>query len=138
MIIAIYIRVVTYIKQNLFATVIHSNIFERQRQQRELLILRRIIMPVILLFIMGFPYIIFFLITQFTHLPVSPYAQRICFMFISFGQGSSMLLCLINADGVRKYLIKTIRKMKRRRRRERVQRINIIQLSLQIVPARII
>jgi len=99
-IIGIYIRILLYIKQNSFSTVIRQNIFEQQRQQRELRIFRRIIMPVIALFIMGFPYLLFFLIIQFSHLPTPSYAQRICFMFISFGQGISMFLCLINKHNV--------------------------------------
>jgi hypothetical protein len=137
-IIGIYIRILLYIKQNSFSTVIRQNIFEQQRQQRELRIFRRIIMPVIALFIMGFPYLLFFLIIQFSHLPTPSYAQRICFMFISFGQGISMLLCLINTDDVRRYLINGIRKMKRRRRQRRVQCISVIDHPVHIAPVHII
>jgi hypothetical protein len=133
-IIGIYIRILFYIKQHSFPTVIRRNIFEQQRQQRELRIFRRIIMPVIILFLMGFPYACFFLYIQFSHLPTPPYAQRICVMFLSFGQGISMLLCLINADDVRKYLINGTKKLKRRRRQRRVQCIEIIDRPVQIVP----
>ncbi len=89
-------------------------------------------MPVIALFIMGFPYLLFFLIIQFSYSPTPPYAQRISFMFISFGQGISMLLCLINTDNVRKCLINGIRKMKRRRRQRRVQCVSVIGRPVQI------
>jgi MFS superfamily sulfate permease-like transporter len=136
-IIGIYIRIVIYIKQNSFPTIIRHNMFEQQRQQCELRIFRQIIMPVIALFIMGFPYILFFLIIQFSHLPTPPYAQRICFMFVSFGHGISMLLCLINTDYVRKCLKNLIRKTKRRRRQRRVPCISVINHPVQIVPVRI-
>jgi len=134
-IIGIYIRILLYIKKNSFPIIIRENIF---KQQRELRIFRHIIMPVIVLFIMGFPYLLFFLIIQFSHIPTPPYAQRICFMFISFGQGISMLLCLINTDDVRKCLINGIKKLKRRRRKQRVQCISVINQPVQIAPAHII
>ncbi len=133
-IIGIYIRILLYIKQNSFPTIIRQNIVERQRQQRELRIFRRIIMPVIALFLMGFPYLLFFLIIQIGHLPIPSYAQRVSFMFISFGQGISMLLCLINTQNIREYLINGIKKIKRPRRQRRVQCVNIINHPVQIAP----
>ena len=87
---------------------------------------------------MGFPYFLSFVIIQSGHLSTPPYIQRICFMFISFGQGISMLFCLINTDDVLKCLINGIKKMKRRRRQRRVQCISVIDQPVQIVPAHII
>ncbi len=137
-IIGIYIRILLYIKKNSFPTIIRQNIFEQQRQQREFRIFRRIIMPVIALFITGFPYLLFFLIIQFSHISTPPYAERISFMFISFGQVISMLLCLINTDDIQKCLINGIKKMKRRRRQRRVQCISVINPPVQIAPVHII
>jgi hypothetical protein len=114
--------------------IIRRNIFE---QQRELRIFRRIIMSVIVLFIPGIPYLCFFLFIQFSHSSTPLYAQRICFMFISFSQGISMLLCLINTDDVHKCLINGIKRLKRRRRRQQrrvVQCIEIIDRPIQIIP----
>ena len=67
-------------------------------------------------------------------MPIPPYAQRICFMFISFGQGMTMLLCLINTEDVRKCLMNSIRKMKRRRRQRRMPCISVIGHPVHIVP----
>ena len=136
-IIGIYIRVIIYIKHHSFSSIMSRNIFEQQRQKRELCILRRIIILVIVLFTMGFPYLLFFIIIQFGHLSTPPYTQRICYMFISFGHGICMLFCLINTDNVRKYLFNTIRKLKRRKRQRRAQVINVIHLPVQIVPVNI-
>ena len=118
--------------------IISRNILEQQRQKHELRILRRIIIPTIVLFITGFPYFLSFLIILFGHLPTPSYIHRICFMFISFGQGTSMLLCLINTNNVRKYLINGIEKIQRRRRQRRAPCINVIHLPVQIVPGHII
>ena len=127
-----------YIKQHSFPTIIRRNIFEQQRQQRELRIFRRIIMPVIILFLMGFPYLCFFLFIQISRSSSPPpYAQRISFMFISFGQGISMLLCLINTDDVYKCLAIGLKRSKRRHRRQRrvvVQCIDVIDRPIQIIP----
>lgn len=133
-IIGIYVRILLYIKKNSYPTVIRRNLFEQQRQLREFRIFRRITIPVIILFLMGFPYALFFLITQFSHQLPSPYAQRISFMFISFGQGTTMLLCLINTDDIRKYLMNSFRKIKRRRRPRRVPGISIIDRPVQVIP----
>ncbi len=67
-------------------------------------------------------------------MPTPPYAQRICFMFISFGQGMTTLLCLINTEDVRKSLMHSIRKMKRRRRQRRMLCISVIGHPVQMVP----
>lgn len=99
-------------------------------------------MPVIALFTMGFPYLLFFLIIQFGHISTPPYTYRICFMFISFSQGVSMLLCLINTDDVQKCLINGFRKMKRRRRppppRRRVLGVSVINHPIRLVPVQVI
>jgi hypothetical protein len=136
-IIGIYIRILFYIKQHTFPTIIRRNIFEQQRQQSELRIFRRIIMPVIILFLMGFPYLCFFIFVQISRSSAPLYTQRICLMFISFGQGISMLLCLINTDDVYKCLYVGLKRSKRRRRRQRhvvVQCIEVSDRPIQIVP----
>ncbi|UJR14517.1 hypothetical protein I4U23_001513 [Adineta vaga] len=133
--IGIYIRIVMYIRKHSLPTVLPQNIVDQQRQKREFRIHRRIIIPVIALFIMGLPFLVFFALSQFIHIKVPKDTQRICSMFVSFGQGISMLLCLMNTENVRKYINNRIRKIKRRRQRQRqVQCINVIQLPIQRLP----
>ncbi|CAF3193215.1 unnamed protein product [Rotaria sp. Silwood2] len=113
-IIGIYIRLLIYIKQNPYRLVIHQNIFERPIRQREFRIFRHVIILIFNLVIMRFPNLFFFLISQFSHIAIPVYIERICLMSISFGQGITMLLCLIDNHQIRKCLKKVIRKAKRR------------------------
>ncbi|CAF0742841.1 unnamed protein product [Adineta ricciae] len=129
LIIGIYIRLIIYIRTNSQLTVNSQNLADQRRRKHEFRLYRRIIMPVIALFIMGFPYTILFGISQFLHIRTPLYIQRLCFVLITLGQGGSMLLCLINTENIRKYLNYNMRKLKRRQRR--IQCINVVQLPIQ-------
>ncbi|CAF1658044.1 unnamed protein product, partial [Adineta ricciae] len=76
-----------------------------RRKQREIRLIRRLIIIVGVIFFMSFSYLIFFLRAQFfPHAPTIPYAQRVSFIYISFGYSVWMLLNIIFTDKVRKYL----------------------------------
>lgn len=110
MIVIVYFRIVKYMKQNPFSTINRSDKTGQRRQKSELRLIRRILLLVIILFILGFPYAFFYLTIQF-HL-LSPWSSmpRISYLFITFGQSASMLINLITTDGVRKSLVNIIRK----------------------------
>ncbi|CAF2112391.1 unnamed protein product [Rotaria magnacalcarata] len=111
--------------------VIHQNIFERQRQKHDFRIFHNLILLIISLVVMHFPSIIFFLITQFSHVTLPMYAQSICYVTTSLGHGFSMLLCLFHNDDIRKCLKKTIRK-----NRGRFLCVRFILNPIQITPIR--
>lgn len=110
MIVFIYFQIVKYMKRNPYSTTNRSTIAGQRRQRSELRLIRRILMLVILLFILGFPYSFFYLVIHFHILSPWPYMPRISYLFITFGQSASMLINLITTDAVRKSLINIIRK----------------------------
>jgi hypothetical protein len=110
MIVFIYFQIVKYMKRNPYSTTNRSTIAGQRRQRSELRLIRRILMLVILLFILGFPYSFFYLVIHFHILSPWPYMPRISYLFITFGQSASMLINLITTDNVRKSLINIIRK----------------------------
>jgi hypothetical protein len=110
MIVFIYFQIVQYMKRNPFSTANRSTVAGQHRHQSELRLIRRILTLVIILVILGFPYSLFYILIHFHIMSSWPYMQRISYLFITFGQSSSMLINLITTDNVRKSLINIIRK----------------------------
>jgi hypothetical protein len=106
---SIYVIIVKHAKQNSFSTAIAQSLVNRRRQRRELRRFRRLFMLVSSLFIIGFPYAVFFVIGQLNH-SVPPYAQQVCLMFVALGHSVCMLLNLIHNDDARKCMMKTIQR----------------------------
>ena len=97
-------------KSNPFSSTNHSTVISQQRQQSELRLIRRILMLVIILFVLGFPYFFFFLTIHLHLIAPWPYMPRVSYMFITFGQSASILINLITTDHVRKSLINLLTK----------------------------
>jgi hypothetical protein len=110
-------------KLHLFSTNAPRRRAERRRQRREIRLYCRIFLLVGVLFIMGVPYCVFFLISMINgSSPAPPYADRICFLSISMGYSASMLLSLLSTDDVRqifmRFICRSYRNRKRRGRRQ--------------------
>lgn len=105
----IYLRIIKYMKQTASSTAVRQSTSEQQRRRREIRLIRCILMIVIILFIMGFPYLLFFLIFQFNQSLVPNNIYTICSFFIGFGISVTMLFNIINTDDVRSILIDIIR-----------------------------
>jgi hypothetical protein len=98
-------------KNNPFSIANRSFITGQERRQKsELRLIRRILLLVIILFVLGFPYLFFFLAIHFHILSFWPSMPRISYLFITFGQSASMLINLITVNDVRKSLIHLIQK----------------------------
>ncbi|CAF4935704.1 unnamed protein product, partial [Rotaria sp. Silwood1] len=91
----VYIQIVRYAKYNISITIRRCLV---QKQQREIRLIRRILTLFGILFIMGFPYFVFFLMVQFTQSPAPSYGLRLSFVFLSFGYGICPLLNLLYTD----------------------------------------
>lgn len=126
-IILIYIRIVFYIKTNSLATNIRRNLFEQQR------LFRLIIIPILILFLMYFPSVLLFVLIKIQVISMPIYTSRICLIFISFGQCSSILFCLLTTDDIRRSLSNCMKKIKRRRRRQQQRRIQCIDIPIHRV-----
>lgn len=108
-IIPIYLRIVHFTKQHTFVPDAPNSVTARHRQHRELRFIRRLLIIVAVIFFMSFPYLIFFLRAQFfPRAKQILYAQRVSFVFLSFGYGLWMLLNLIFTDKVRKNAVQTV------------------------------
>jgi hypothetical protein len=126
MIVLIYIQIVKYMKQNPFSTTNRSNIAAQHRQQSELRLIRRILIIVTVLFVLGFPYIFLFIAFEINLIPPLPYMTRIGYVFITFGQSTAMLTNLIITDEVKNASMNII--MKYTVRKTRVQCVNVINV----------
>ena len=104
-IVSIYIHIVMYMKTNPFSGTNRPQIFGQRRQKSELRLIRRILMLVVILFVLGFPYSAFFVLIQFRVIVTYTYIPRISYLFITFGQSTSMLMNIITTDPIRKSLI---------------------------------
>lgn len=109
-IVLIYIQIVKYMKQNPFSTTNRSNTVAQHRQQSELRLIRRILIIVTVLFILGFPYIFLFIAIEIHLMPPLPNLIRIGYIFITFGQSTTMLINLIITSDVKNVLMNIIRK----------------------------
>lgn len=125
-IILIYIHIVKYMKQNPYSTNNHSNVIAQHRQQSELRLIRRILMIVSVLFMLGFPYFFLFIAIEIDLIPPWPYLTRIGYIFITFGQSTAMLINLLTTDDVKKVLKNII--MKYIIQRNRIHSINLINV----------
>jgi hypothetical protein len=126
MIVLIYIQIVKYMKQNPFSTTNRSNTAAQHRQQSELRLIRRILIIVTVLFVLGFPYIFLFIALEINLILPLPYMTRIGYVFITFGQSTAMLTNLIITDEVKNASMNII--MKYTVRQARVQCVNVINV----------
>jgi hypothetical protein len=110
MIVCIYYHIVQYMKGNPFSTVNRCTVAQQRRQQCELRLIRRILLLIIILFVLGFPYSFFYLAIHFRLMFLWPSMPRISYLFITFGQSASMFINLITTDNVRISLMNIIRK----------------------------
>ncbi|UJR38820.1 hypothetical protein I4U23_031485 [Adineta vaga] len=121
-IISVYIRILYFAKQRPFSINTGYNIPDQRRKRRELRFIHRILIIVVVMSFMSFPYVALFLRAQFFPTAESiPYAQRFGFIPLSFGYGLWMLLNLIFTDEVRKYLVDKIQVLLIRSNHVRVQ-----------------
>jgi hypothetical protein len=103
MIVLIYILILRHMKRKSFSTTTAQRTANRRRQRREIRLYCRILLLIAVLFVMGIPYCVFFLLAMIN--PSSsplPYADRICFLFICMGYSVSTLLSLLYTNDVRK------------------------------------
>lgn len=91
-------------KTSPFSTADHSRTVEQRRRKMEIRLIRRILQLIIILFTLGFPYALFFLLVQFHLISPQLAMPRISYLFITSGQAASMFIHLITTDGVKKYL----------------------------------
>lgn len=92
-------------KKNPFTKTNRPKVFGQRRQRSELRLIRRILMLVVILFILGFPYSAFFVLLHLRLIASSTYIPRISYLFITFGQSTSMLINMITTDPVRKSIV---------------------------------
>ncbi|CAF1182368.1 unnamed protein product [Adineta steineri] len=109
-IIFIYIHIVKYMKQNSHSTTKRLNITGHHRHHSELRLIRRILIIVIVLFLLGFPYGFLNILIEIHVMPSWPYIISIGYIFITIGQGATTLINLITTDDVRKVLINIFKK----------------------------
>lgn len=133
LIILCYVFIVQHMRNHSFAHTNRPIIFQKRRQVRDISILRRILIVVIVLFVLGFPYCIFWLYATINRSAVS-YGERVSFIFISIGFGTSTILLVIHTDEVKKIVMNGCTNMieKRRRRRRRVANVVVVNLPNQI------
>lgn len=112
MIVFIYVHIVMYMKKNPFTNKNRPKIFGQRRQRSEIRLIRRILMLVLILFVLGFPYSAFFVLFQL-HVISWTYIPRISYLFITFGQSASMLINLVTTDPVRKSIISLFNRSRR-------------------------
>lgn len=105
LIVCIYVRIVQYMKNSPFSTIQQQpRMVEHRRRQCELRLIHRILQLIVILFILGFPYFLFYLLIQCRVISLQPVLLQISYLFIAFGQSISMFIHLITTDDVRKYL----------------------------------
>ena len=121
----IYLRIVKYMKTSPEIIGNRSGLVMRNRQQREQRLLRRLAILFLTLYTVGFPYLIFFCLYKFHVIQLPPYAQRVSFMFITLGQGGSMLINLITTEDVKKSLIDIVNRIFRGNQVQNVTTVNL-------------
>ena len=105
-IVLIYVLIIRHMKVNSSRTANARSINNRRRQRREIRLYCRILLLIAVLFTMGIPYCVFFLLAMINRSSSPlPYADRICFLSICMGYSASMLLSLLYTDKVRKIFI---------------------------------
>lgn len=105
--IIIYSIILRYHAKNK-GTIARQNLAEAQRMRRELMMLKRIAIAVLILFSLGFPYLIFFIHAQFAPLPY-PYAQRVASVFVMGSCAATMIFNIMTTENVRQQLVLLIR-----------------------------
>ncbi|CAF1123880.1 unnamed protein product [Adineta ricciae] len=121
-ILSIYTRIVYFAKHRPFSVNAPTRIADERRQRRELRFVRRLLIVAMVIGFMSCPYILFFLRAQiFSNAERLPYAQRLSFIFLSFGYAIWMLLNLAHTDEVRKHLFSKILCVLPQLRRRRVE-----------------
>jgi hypothetical protein len=97
--IIIYSLILRYIKKKSSPYIVSN----KYRLHREISILRRIIIPVFIMLITGFPISVFFVQGQFSF-QTPEYAVRIGMIFLCAGTSLAMLMNLIFTDSIRQHL----------------------------------
>ncbi|CAF3106809.1 unnamed protein product, partial [Rotaria sp. Silwood2] len=128
----IYAMIVRHVTINAFSNTNRQAIFQRRQQKREIQLVRRILILVTMLIVIGIPYCSFWLHTWCTGLS-PPYAERLSYIFIAFGYGASMLYILVSTSKVRNILIDIYNKRYRGRRVEcaNITNTQAIQMTVQ-------
>ncbi len=106
----VYIRIIKYMKKNPFSTTNRCNTTSQRRQQSEFRLIRRILMIVTALCLLGFPKVFSFVAIEIHLIPSWPNIIRIDRMFMTIGQSATMLINLITTDDVKKVLMSIIKK----------------------------
>ena len=104
LIIVIYFKLIRYVQEmNLIVTPVNQLL----RAQRELKMVRRIVILVIILVILGLPYTILFIISFFTNPP--KYHFRIAFLFVDVSLAFVIIALFQFTDPIKTYVMKKIR-----------------------------
>jgi hypothetical protein len=125
LLVLIYLRIVKYMRTRPDLIANHSLWAVQRRLQREHRFLRRLVILVFTLYTVGFPYLTFFCLYKFHVIQLPPYALRVSYMFITFGQGVSMLINLITTEDIMKSMINPVF------HGNQIQPINTINLPTQ-------
>jgi len=99
--IIIYSLILRYIKQKTSSYILQS-VSNKHRLRREISILRRILIPVVIMLLTGLPIASFFVQGQFSF-KTPEYAVRIGMIFLTGGTSLAMLMNLIFTDSVRQH-----------------------------------
>ncbi|CAF1578981.1 unnamed protein product, partial [Adineta ricciae] len=108
---------------------------DERRQRREVRFVRRLLIIAMVTGCMSCPYILFFLRTQiFSNAERLPYAQRVSFIFLSFGYAIWMLVNLTYTDEVRKHLFSKIQCILPQLKRGRVEPGTTTYTNTRVMP----
>ncbi|CAF1308873.1 unnamed protein product [Adineta ricciae] len=134
-ILSIYARIVYFAKHRPFSVNVQTRIADERRQRREVRFVRRLLIIAMVTGCMSCPYILFFLRTQiFSNAERLPYAQRVSFIFLSFGYAIWMLVNLTYTDEVRKHLFSKIQCILPQLKRGRVEPGTTTYTNTRVMP----
>jgi hypothetical protein len=103
LLIIVYSLIIRYIKQNTSVYIL-QRLSIQHRLRREVTILRRIITPVVIMLVTGFPMVTFFVQGQLSLTPPF-YAVRMGMISLTGGTALAMLMNIIFTDSVRQHLL---------------------------------
>lgn len=119
-----YIFIVRHVKNNSFINTNRPIIFQKRRLERDIRVLRRILMLVAVLFAMCFPYCMFWVYTTVTRYS-QPFAERVSLVFTSLGYGLSMVIIIFHTDDVKKIVKTAVINIVQKRQRRRVADVHV-------------
>ena len=113
-IIVVYLILWRYHSKRMSAAASHG-VARRKNMRRERLMIKRIVCPLAILFVVGLPYVIFFVQAQWTRSPI-PSAHRLAALAVSAGWLVVMVFNIVATDRVREHVIASLRCSRRQLR----------------------